>query len=62
MYVFHLGFGIPAVLWGACGENAHGADEFVEIDSVVKAAKALLVFVCRWCGVAVVHFVISAIG
>ena len=51
MYIFH-DFGIPAVLWGARGGNTHAADEYLEIDSVVDAAKALLLFVCRWCGVA----------
>lgn len=49
MYVFHT-FGTPAVLWGAKGGNTHNPDEYVEIDSLVKAAKALLNFVCRWCG------------
>jgi acetylornithine deacetylase len=52
MYVFHQYFGIPAVLWGAIGGNTHAADEYLEIDSVVAAAKTLLLFVCRWCGVA----------
>jgi acetylornithine deacetylase len=51
MYVFHE-FGIPAVLWGPRGANTHGADEYVELDSVVVAAKTLLLFVCEWCGVA----------
>jgi len=51
MYVFHQAFGIPAVLWGARGGNTHAADEYLEIDSVVQAAKTLLVFVCQWCGV-----------
>ncbi len=51
MYIFHQAFGIPAVLWGAKGGNTHAADEYLEIDSVVAAAKALLLFVCRWCGV-----------
>ena len=51
MYVFHQGFGIPAVLWGAKGGNTHGADEYLEIDSAIAAAKTLLMFVCRWCGV-----------
>jgi acetylornithine deacetylase len=51
MYVFHQAFGIPAVLWGARGGNTHGADEYLEIDSVVQAAQALLLFVCEWCGV-----------
>jgi acetylornithine deacetylase len=49
MYIFHQ-FGIPAVLWGAQGGNTHAADEYVEIDSVISAAKALLLFVCQWCG------------
>jgi acetylornithine deacetylase len=51
MYVFHLAFGIPAVLWGARGGNTHAADEYLEINSVVQAAQALLMFVCDWCGV-----------
>jgi len=51
LYVFHE-FGIPAVLWGPRGGSTHGADEYVELDSVIVAAKALLLFVCKWCGVA----------
>ena len=51
MYVFHQECGIPALLWGVRGGNTHAADEYVEIDSVVAAAKALLIFVCQWCGV-----------
>ena len=50
MYVFHQAFGIPAVLWGPRGGNTHGPDEYLEVDSVVDAAKTLLLFVCRWCG------------
>ena len=52
MYVFHQAFNTPAVLWGPRGDNTHAADEYVEIDSVVAAAKAQLQFVCQWCGVA----------
>jgi acetylornithine deacetylase len=52
MYVFHQAFGMPAVLWGPRGGNTHAADEYLEIDSVVAAAKAQLQFVCQWCGVA----------
>jgi acetylornithine deacetylase len=51
LFIFQQGFGIPAVLWGARGGNTHNADEYLEVDSVVKAAKSLLIFVCRWCGV-----------
>jgi acetylornithine deacetylase len=50
MYVFHQAFGIPAVLWGPRGGNTHGADEYLEIDSMVQATQALLLFVCEWCG------------
>jgi acetylornithine deacetylase len=52
LYVLQQGFGIPAVLWGAKGANTHGADEYLEIDSVLQAAKTLLLFVCQWCGLA----------
>jgi len=51
MYVFHQAFSIPAVLWGPRGGNTHAADEYVEIDSLVQAAKTLLLFVCEWCDI-----------
>ena len=50
MFAFHQ-FKIPAVLWGVSGGNTHAADEYVDLDSAVAAAKALLLFECRWCGV-----------
>lgn len=50
MYVFHTVTHTPAVLWGPKGGNTHAADEYVEIDSLIDAAKVLLVFVHRWCG------------
>jgi acetylornithine deacetylase len=50
MFVFHQAFSIPAVLWGPRGGNTHAADEYVEIDSLISAAKTLARFVCRWCG------------
>lgn len=49
MFIFQQHFGIPAVLWGARGGNTHMADEYVELDTVVDAAKTLLLFVHRWC-------------
>jgi acetylornithine deacetylase len=51
MYVFHQGFGIPAVAWGPRGGNTHGADEYLEIDTAVSVAKSLALFVCDWCGI-----------
>lgn len=50
VYMFSQGFGIPAVIWGPGGGNTHAADEYLEIDSAVAAAKSLLLFVCDWCG------------
>jgi acetylornithine deacetylase len=49
MYVFQQHFGMPAIIWGARGANTHLADEYVELDTVSDAAKALLLFVYRWC-------------
>ena len=46
-----LDVGIPALLWGPRGGNVHMSDEYVEIDSLVASTKALLAFVCHWCGV-----------
>ncbi|MCX6622207.1 MAG: hypothetical protein NTY38_14290 [Acidobacteria bacterium] len=55
MYVFHQYFGMPAVLWGARGGNTHNADEYLEIPTLIDAAKVLLAFVCEWCGVAAIR-------
>ncbi|HXE12268.1 MAG TPA: M20/M25/M40 family metallo-hydrolase [Bryobacteraceae bacterium] len=52
LYIFQRGFGIPAVAWGVCGGNTHAADEYVEIDSLVAAAKSLLLLIPEWCGLA----------
>jgi acetylornithine deacetylase len=50
LFVFQQGFGIPAAVFGACGGNTHAANEYVEIDSVVAAAKTLMLFIAEWCG------------
>jgi acetylornithine deacetylase len=49
LFIFHS-FSIPAVLWGPSGGNTHAPDEYVEIDSMISAAKALLLFAAEWCG------------
>ncbi len=38
-------FGIPAVCYGATGANMHGIDEYVELDSIVQAARTLTRFI-----------------
>jgi acetylornithine deacetylase len=50
LFIFHHGFGIPAVIWGAHGGNTHAANEYVEIESLVAAAQTLLFFAVQWCG------------
>lgn len=45
-------FGVPALAWGPDGAGLHGANEYVELDSVIEVARALAVFAMRWCGVA----------
>jgi acetylornithine deacetylase len=51
LFIFHS-FSIPAVLWGPSGGNTHAPDEYVEIDSMISAAKTLLLFAAEWCGAA----------
>jgi len=48
MSEFHQVQRAPAVLWGARGSNTHNADEYVEIDTLVKVASVLLAFVHQW--------------
>jgi acetylornithine deacetylase len=37
-------FGIPAVCYGASGANLHGVDEYVELNSIIAAARTLARF------------------
>ena len=44
--------GIPTALCGpGLGGGAHGLDEYVELASVVDAAKAIALFILEWCGI-----------
>lgn len=43
--------GIPAFCYGATGGNNHGADEWLDLDSLVPTAKVIAAFMCDWCGV-----------
>lgn len=43
---------MPAITFGPEGENLHGIDEYVKLDSVIKTSKVLALVLCRWCGVA----------
>lgn len=52
MFALHQIFGMPAILFGPTGANAHAADEYIELDSVLTFFEALLLFVLDWCGTA----------
>lgn len=43
--------GIPAACVGARGEQEHGIDEYVEIESVVETTKIIATTIVDWCGV-----------
>lgn len=43
-------FDIPCPTVGPRGGNAHGADEYVELDSLVETAQTLALVAVDWCG------------
>ena len=43
--------GIPSVCFGACGDLAHGADEWLDLTSLPIVAKVMGSFILDWCGV-----------
>jgi len=51
MRSFNLYSKTPAVVYGPTGENIHTSDEYVELDSIVTAAKTLALFILKWCGI-----------
>lgn len=44
-------FGMPALAFGPNGENVHGVNEYVDLDSVIACTKVLASFIIEWCGV-----------
>ncbi|QHI96839.1 ArgE/DapE family deacylase [Xylophilus rhododendri] len=49
---FNLYGDTPAICYGPSGgENIHGIDEWVSIESVMQTTAVLAVFMARWCGV-----------
>jgi acetylornithine deacetylase len=43
-------FETAAASFGPDGGNYHGADEFVEIESVIQCAQVIALAIARWCG------------
>lgn len=50
MFALHQIFGMPALLFGPTGADAHAADEYVDLQSVHDFFETLLLFVLEWCG------------
>jgi acetylornithine deacetylase len=43
--------GMPALVFGPSGGNAHGGDEYLQLDSLFAFWECLLAFVMQWCEV-----------
>ncbi|RBW67974.1 ArgE/DapE family deacylase [Bacillus taeanensis] len=48
---YNLYYGIPATCYGPVGANMHGADEWVDLNSVKTVTKTYAVFLLEWCGI-----------
>lgn len=46
----YAGAGIPGVIHGPSGDGMHGADEYVDIESIVDTAKVIALTAIDWCG------------
>jgi acetylornithine deacetylase len=44
-------FNMPAISFGPDGENIHGINECVDLDSVIDCTKILALFIVEWCGI-----------
>ncbi len=42
--------GIPTIVYGPGGDNAHGADEFVRAKEVRQVTAVIAILIKRWCG------------
>ncbi|MCX7706724.1 MAG: M20/M25/M40 family metallo-hydrolase, partial [Anaerolineae bacterium] len=51
LFALQRDFGMPAVVFGPGGGNAHGSDEYLDLDQLFAFWECLLAFVIRWCGV-----------
>lgn len=50
-FMFNLHSPTPAVIIGPSGANAHAADEYVEIDSLLRLTELYARTIAAWCGV-----------
>jgi acetylornithine deacetylase len=50
LFALQRDFGMPAVVFGPRGGNAHGGDEYLELEPLFAWWECLLAFVLGWCG------------
>lgn len=50
-YIRHVYGHAPTVIFGPDGGNAHGADEYVDVEQLVAATKVIALTIAGWCGV-----------
>ena len=48
---YGLYYDIPSLCFGASGAAMHGFNEYVDLESLKKATKAMALFIAEWCGV-----------
>ena len=51
MRFYNLYYNIPATCYGPLGGDMHGADEWVDLESVKAVTKTYAAFILGWCGV-----------
>ncbi len=49
LFVLQQDAGMPAVVFGPGGGNAHGSDEYLQLDTLFAFWESLLTFVMQWC-------------
>lgn len=50
-YIRHVYGNSPTVIFGPSGGGAHGADEYVDVDQLRDATRAIALAIVQWCGV-----------
>jgi acetylornithine deacetylase len=50
-FLFNLYSDTPALILGPSGENAHAADEFVDVESLAVLTEVYIAAIHEWCGV-----------
>ena len=51
LFIFNLYGGMPGIVLGPRGGNAHGIDEFVYVEDILNLTKIFALIACEWCGI-----------